>query len=342
MAAPVGENRIRVFVLTGLRERLKAYGADLNPILHAAGLSSDTISDDFAWVSLEKFAHILTIAAKLTGDARFGLKYGAAGRFTTNPLGYLLSNAPDLRTGLRYFANYHQVLSSNRLDFVENAGRGHLEWSYAVTVRGTAQLTDFAVMRFISRIQAAAGEAWRPISVGLTRARPEAIAEYEALLGTKLSFNQAINTIALTSATLALPMPAPDPQLLQLVLRYCKEEVERQKAADNPLNRVREAITRCLERGNVGPKSVAEELGISMGSLHRRLKTEGSSFQRLFDDTRRRVAHRYLFESSLPLTDIAARLGYSELSAFSRAVRRWFGAPARTIRRRAANLDEAA
>jgi len=41
-------------------------------------------------------------------------------------------------------------------------------------------------------------------------------------------------------------------------------------------------------------------------------------------------------ESSLKLTDIAARVGYSELSAFSRAARRWFGTSPRSFRRLAA------
>ncbi|MGB0057171.1 MAG: helix-turn-helix domain-containing protein [Methyloceanibacter sp.] len=42
------------------------------------------------------------------------------------------------------------------------------------------------------------------------------------------------------------------------------------------------------------------------------------------------------------LTHIAARVGYSELSAFSRAARRWFGTSPRSFRRRPPNLDAAA
>jgi AraC-like DNA-binding protein len=41
------------------------------------------------------------------------------------------------------------------------------------------------------------------------------------------------------------------------------------------------------------------------------------------------------------LTHIAARVGYSELSAFSRAARRWFGTT-RSFRRRPPNLDAGA
>jgi AraC-like DNA-binding protein len=151
-----------------------------------------------------------------------------------------------------------------------------------------------------------------------------------------------VNSITISAATLALPMPNADPQLFKLVKRYCEEEIERQKSANHPLNGVREAMTCCLQQGSFGPKHVAKELGLTPSNLHRRLKAEGTSFLHVLDDTRRCLAHRYLMESSLKLTDIAARVGYSELSAFSRAARRWFGTSPRSFRRKSPNLDEAA
>ena len=58
--------------------------------------------------------------------------------------------------------------------------------------------------------------------------------------------------------------------------------------------------------------------------------------------TRGRDAGIRQMESSLKLTEIAARVGYSELSAFSRASRRWFGTSPRSFRRRSPSLDDAA
>jgi AraC-like DNA-binding protein len=64
--------------------------------------------------------------------------------------------------------------------------------------------------------------------------------------------------------------------------------------------------------------------------------------QRLLDDTRRSLTRRYLMETSLKLTEIVGLVGYSELSAFSRPARRWFGTSPRNFRRQAPNLDAAA
>jgi AraC-like DNA-binding protein len=180
-------------------------------------------------------------------------------------------------------------------------------------------------MRFMMRIRAAVGNHWRPVAVGLTHRQPADLTEYGQRVGSRISFNQPANSITISAATLAMPMPNADPQLFKLVKRYCEEEIERQKVDDHPLNRIRETMIRCLQQGSFGPKHIAKEFGLTPSGLHRRLKAEGTSFQRLLDDTRRCLTHRYLLESSLKLTDIAARVGYSELSAFSRAARLWFG-----------------
>lgn len=336
----IGEHRVRALSLSGLRDLLRDYGVDHRSILDEVGLPHDH-SDDLAWISLEKFINALTLAARATGDRFFGLKHGTQGRFTANPLGYLMANSPDLRSGLRNFARYQPVLATNHLEFVEtSAGTGRIEFSYPVTIPNAVQMTDFVLMRFVSRIRDAAGSHWRPVAVGLMHRRPANTSEYERQLGSRIAFDQPINSITISAATLAIPMPNADPQLFKLVKRYCEEEIERQKSAHHPLNGIREAMTRCLHKGSFGPKHVSEELGITPSSLHRKLKAEGTSFLSLLDDTRRCLAHRYLMESSLKLTDIAARVGYSELSAFSRAARRWFGTSPRSFRRKAPNFDE--
>ena len=52
-------------------------------------------------------------------------------------------------------------------------------------------------------------------------------------------------------------------------------------------------------------------------------------FSNLTQMIRQELAITYATQPHIPLTDIAALLGYSELSAFSRAFKRWTGmAPA--------------
>jgi AraC-like DNA-binding protein len=60
--------------------------------------------------------------------------------------------------------------------------------------------------------------------------------------------------------------------------------------------------------------------------LNRRLKAEGTTFQKLLDEVRFDAACQLLDTSSIPIAEIAASLGYADPAAFSRAFRRWSGA----------------
>jgi AraC-like DNA-binding protein len=57
-------------------------------------------------------------------------------------------------------------------------------------------------------------------------------------------------------------------------------------------------------------------------------------FKKLVDDTRRRIAVEHLRRSSDSITEIAFMLGYSDLSAFTRAFKRWTGTAPMEYRRR--------
>ena len=77
---------------------------------------------------------------------------------------------------------------------------------------------------------------------------------------------------------------------------------------------------------------IATILGMSERTLQRRLAAEGTSFQRLLDDTRRELARHYLDQRNVSLADIAYLLGFSNQCSFFRASRRWFGSSPRDYR----------
>lgn len=90
-------------------------------------------------------------------------------------------------------------------------------------------------------------------------------------------------------------------------------------------NKVSSLISSQLARGKVGVEVVAAQLHMSRYTLHKKLKREGLTFARLLEDVRRQQALAYMQDKSKPLVEIAEQLGFSELSAFSRAFKRWMG-----------------
>lgn len=88
---------------------------------------------------------------------------------------------------------------------------------------------------------------------------------------------------------------------------------------------VRPLIARQLARGQVKVESVAGELNMSRHTLYKKLKEENLTFAGLLEDVRREQALKYMNDRNRTLSEVAELLGFSELSAFSRAFKRWMG-----------------
>lgn len=89
--------------------------------------------------------------------------------------------------------------------------------------------------------------------------------------------------------------------------------------------RVRACLIEILASGQYSSKSVANRLAVSPRTLQRRLKDEGTSFQKILDDLREELALHYLRNSDYTTGQIAFLLGYEEPNSFFRAFRGWTG-----------------
>lgn len=72
-------------------------------------------------------------------------------------------------------------------------------------------------------------------------------------------------------------------------------------------------------------KELASRLNLSPQTLHRRLLSESSSYQRIKDNMRRDLALTKLVKEGRPVSEVAELVGYSEARSFTRAFRSWTG-----------------
>ena len=98
-----------------------------------------------------------------------------------------------------------------------------------------------------------------------------------------------------------------------------------------------------LVKGEGGIEHLAKATGTSVRTLQRRLKDVGVNYSDLQNDVRKTLALNLLENETLALAEIAFSLGYSEVSAFNHAFRRWVGqSPGDYRRLRAVHLKSAA
>ena len=91
------------------------------------------------------------------------------------------------------------------------------------------------------------------------------------------------------------------------------------------VQKIKAEIIRQLPSGNVTRKTVAREIAMSTRSMQRSLQEEGTTFSTIQNETRLDLAKQYLTGGNVDMTELAFILGFSEVSAFSRAFRRWTG-----------------
>jgi AraC-like DNA-binding protein len=128
-------------------------------------------------------------------------------------------------------------------------------------------------------------------------------------------------------------VPAADPRLYRILKEHAERVLNEMPRESNLLASVRRAIAESMRDGAPKLTRVAKKIAMGPRTLQRRLKESGADFKQLMNDTRRRFALNYLKDRKNTLTEVAFLLGYSELSAFNRAFKRWTGSTPMEYRR---------
>ena len=144
-----------------------------------------------------------------------------------------------------------------------------------------------------------------------------------------------IGQVAPEAETVAIP--EPDEGLYRVLKNVFQEAPEEASPHTAFLESVRKIILESLKDGTPQLKRVADVFGVGPRTLERRLNKAGVDFTSLIDDTRRRLAINLLVDSRNKLTDIAFAMGYSEVSAFNRAFKRWTNSTPAHFRRKSLN-----
>jgi AraC-like DNA-binding protein len=79
---------------------------------------------------------------------------------------------------------------------------------------------------------------------------------------------------------------------------------------------------------------IANRMGLSRQTLFRRLKSEGTSFGKVLEELRHKMALNYLSGKKVSVNETAYLVGFSEPAAFSRAFKRWTGTSRHAMRMR--------
>lgn len=154
--------------------------------------------------------------------------------------------------------------------------------------------------------------------------RPSYAAAYERMFGCPVKFDAGVMEWRFDAAVLKLPCPNANPITADLCTQFCERMLE---SLPDETDLSRNIRTACLNSRGDFPNAdqMAFRLGLSVRTLHRRLADRGQNYKGIVDEVRRSLAIEFLENTSLPVEEIAGRVGFSEASNFRKAFRKWTG-----------------
>jgi AraC-like DNA-binding protein len=149
--------------------------------------------------------------------------------------------------------------------------------------------------------------------------------EHRRFFGCPVLFDQEYNALTFDAALLEDRLATADERLRRIMVRVIERTLRELPDPDEFLHKARQLVVDNLPHGTISIADVAQRLGMSSRTLQRRFAHYGMTYDRLLDQTRYGLSMSYLRQPMLTVTDIAFLLGYTDISAFSRAFVRWNG-----------------
>lgn len=327
---------VRSAILVGALPLMAEWGQDARALAAELGIDPAALRDPDLPVPVGPLLQFYELAALRAGCRSFGLRMAArTGITVVGSLWILLRQAQTVGQMLEDLAANFDLYTQAALVSLQPEGRARrLSWTTRTGVAASeVQMAEYSIAVLCSEIRRHAPADWEPASVRFRHGAPPDRAELRRVLGPNLQFDASDNSLLIEPALLDRPLRGAGSRtraLLRHVLRTEQEPID-----PGLVERVDGVIRALLPYARCTLADLSRALGMAPRTLQEHLHSRGRSFQDIRDQVRLDLAAKYLRDSRLSLTQIADVLGYSELSAFSRAFRRWHGVSARSLRQRA-------
>ena len=327
--APVREATMRCASLVGLDALLARRGASLSQVCASVGVDMRLLSQPEGRLPVHRFVALLEEAARVSGDEAIGLRLGCShGPASFGPLGDAIVHAPDIAGAIANVARYFFLHQEGACLELRIEGRNAVI-TYGIrdaAILDYRQDAELSIAKMMSFTRIATGcRNWTPSAVYFEHPEPRDSSEHRRIFGAPVYFSQPYNALVAPREILAMRINSADVGSLAQLQSLAEAQAALSPPGDDLLAGVRQHILRGLRAGGVSIEKVAATMDLSERTLQRRLGECGATFNELVERMRFELSQRYLRQDHLSLTEIGYLLGYSELSAFSRAFRRWAG-----------------
>ena len=313
----VPRGSVSVLPILSLPAVLRECGADPAQVFGQAAIDARIFETSDGSIPYRDLGRLLEISAANAGRPHLGLLIGARCDMSSfGAIGALAAHAPDIGTALGDFIK-HMPKWDRAAVVTLKADHESATFSFVIDEAdfpGARIIREGAVAIMVRVLRHFFGASWSPDLVLFPhRARGPGY-PYRRYFSAPVQFGTGSAGIVFPQHLLNRRVTSADGSLRA-------GRTARHAASDQ----ARRQILLSLPVGPIEQTGVARALGMNVSTMRRRLAREGTSFRELSHAIRYEAAKHLIRDSGLTLAEVAASLGYAELSVFSRAFRRWSG-----------------
>jgi AraC-like DNA-binding protein len=316
-----------------------ARGASEAALLKASGIDAEALRDQDNRVPVAAYRALFRAAASATGDPAIALAFGAETDFRqVSIVGLIAYAARDMAEALAQMNRYSRLVTEvevagDGLRF-ENVMRADGRWlvDHRLNPNDFPELTESSWSRFIVGSRLSFPDHVFAYEAHVTHAAPAHRDAYERIWRVPVTFGAKQNAIRMNPDWPKVQIASENRYAFGVFSERADALLKSLQGADSMRGRVEQRLMPILHTGDISADRLACALGMSRPTLYRRLKEEGTTFEIVLDDLRRRLALHYLSGRKVSVNETAYLVGFSDPAAFSRAFKRWTGATPREAR----------
>lgn len=282
-------------------------------------------------VTAQQLQDLWLNASRLTNDPLFGLHFGESLQpAALGTVGQIIQSSATVGEALTHAAALtHHVTDQCRIEIHRSTKTFHVALIPTIDQGPTPpyafrQLIDVLMVVIIHELDGLLLEKIVPQAVYLAYRVPDPVA-YERVFRCKPAKRAGEYELVFDIKYWDEPLLTANYELQSLLLQKVSSMPQPEAQPHTLKNRIYNYLLANSYLGVSSLNDMAANFNISPRSLQRKLKEEGVKYQDIADEVRRSLAVYYISSGNYPLKDISWMLGYNELSAFTRAFKRWTG-----------------
>ncbi len=309
-------------------EAIESYGFDSKNLFHSVGLDLDSLKKPSVRIPASLMVDIWQKSIELTKDPYIALAVANISKPTAfSALGMALAASQNIYDAMQRCARYSSLVNDGSVTSVEE-NEGEVAFKIVKKNKNRSQ-------EYFPGVEAMLGCMFNlACSISSNTLRAKAVyfehdfkadkKPFEDFFKCPVFFSSSSNKMVFDRKDI-FEQNAFSNSLLTITLDEWIEDQLTTLSKDILSSRVIKYLLKHMAYGEIDLHKVSNELALSPRLLQRKLKDEGTSYTKLLDDCRCKLALKLISHNKMSLTEITYILGFSDQSNFSRAFKRWTG-----------------